>query len=252
MDDFSAANLAIIAAIFVLAGLTKGVIGLGLPTVALGLSTAVVGLDAAIQLMVVPSLATNLWQGAVGGRLRPLLVRFWPMLALVVIGTLAGGYWARGLDAHGLSALLGGLIGVYGLLGLLGLLGPAPRVSPGVAKATGPIVGAVNGVLTGLTGSFVVPGVMFMQAVGLSRDELIQAIGVLFTVSTAALMAAVLLYGRGTAQLGMMSVAALVPAAVGMVVGMRVRRRLSEAVFRRVFFVSLVLLGLHIVGRALL
>ena len=38
-----------------------------------------------------------------------------------------------------------------------------------------------------MTGSFVVPGVMFLQAIGLSRDMLIQAMGMLFTVSTVAL-----------------------------------------------------------------
>src|SRR5690606_24770348 len=83
----------------------------------------------------------------------------------------------------------------------------------------GPVFGAANGVLTGMTGSFVVPGVIYLQAIGLSRDMLVQAMGILFTLSTLALAAALGgndLLGR---DLGIMSVVALAPALAGMAIG---------------------------------
>ena len=115
----------------------------------------------------------------------------------------------------------------------------------------GPLLGTANGVLTGMTGSFVVPGVMFLQAIGLPRDMLIQSMGMLFTASTLAL--AVALGGNDllNTELGTVSAFALVPAIAGMVVGQRVSRMLSETVFRQVFFVSLTALGAYIVIRAL-
>jgi len=63
----------------------------------------------------------------------------------------------------------------------------------------------VNGILTGMTGSFVIPGVMFLQAIGLPRDTLIQAMGMLFTASTLAL--AIALQGNRllTVELGSLS-----------------------------------------------
>ena len=102
-----------------------------------------------------------------------------------------------------------------------------------------------------MTGSFVVPGVLFLQAMGLPRDMLIQAMGILFTASTLAL--AVALQGNGllTIELGTVSSAALLPAIIGMVIGQRIRQRLSEEIFRKVFFVALLVLGAYIIVRAL-
>ena len=101
-----------------------------------------------------------------------------------------------------------------------------------------------------MTGSFVFPEVLYLQAIGLPRDALIQAMGMLFTASTVAL--AIALGGRNliTAELGVLSVAAILPAMLGMVLGRRLRVRLSEVAFRRVFFCALLALGLTIAARS--
>jgi uncharacterized membrane protein YfcA len=101
-----------------------------------------------------------------------------------------------------------------------------------------------------MTGSFVVPGVMFLQSIGLPRDLLIQAMGMLFTASTLAL--AVSLNGNNllSGELRILSMAALPPAILGMVLGRQIRERLSELVFRRVFFAALLALGVYLVARA--
>ena len=114
------------------------------------------------------------------------------------------------------------------------------------------MIGAINGGLTGLTGSFVVPGVLYLQALGWPRDIFIQAMGVLFTVSTVAL--GVSMTGRGllSADLGLLSFVGLVPAFIGMYIGQKVRKRLSEERFRQVFFISVAVLGAYIFVRSLL
>jgi uncharacterized membrane protein YfcA len=88
------------------------------------------------------------------------------------------------VDVSLLSALLGLLLVVYSALSLSRPTIAIPRAWESWA---GPVLGTVNGILTGMTGSFVVPGVLYLQAIGLPRDMLIQAMGMLFTVSTVAL-----------------------------------------------------------------
>jgi uncharacterized membrane protein YfcA len=110
----------------------------------------------------------------------------------------------------------------------------------------GVVFGATNGLVTGLTGSSAVPGVFYLQSIGLSRDELIQGMGILFTISIVALAISLGAQSQLTTELGMMSAAALAPAMIGMVAGQRIRRRIPEARFRTVFYVSLLLLGLYI------
>ena len=236
-----------IAATFLLAGTVKGVIGLGLPTVSLALLTVTLGLHQAMALLLIPSFATNLWQALVGGNGRVILRRIWPFLLLATVTVPLGALALTRVDLAWLSGLLGVLLIVYAVAGLTGFrLAVAARHE----AWAGPLVGAVNGVLTGMTGAFAVPGVFFLQAIGLPRDLLVQAMGMLFTVSTLALAGALQANALLSAELGVLSVAAVVPAIAGMATGQWLRRRLSEAAFRRVFFAALLALGGYIVARA--
>ena len=246
-EPFDSPALALITATFVLAGTVKGVIGLGLPTVCLGILTAALDLTTAMVLLVVPSFVTNLWQAMVGGNGSIILRRIWPFL-LMATGTvwLGAGALTR-LDLTVLSGLLGSLLIAYAGLNLAGV-----RIAIARRREVwaGPVFGTVNGVLTGMTGSFVVPGVMFLQAIGLNRDQLVQAMGMLFTASTVALALALRGNDFFTQELGTISAVGVIPATIGMVFGQRIRRRLSEQRFRQVFFIAIGLLGAYIVLRA--
>jgi uncharacterized membrane protein YfcA len=242
-----AVTLGLVTITFLAAGGVKGVIGLGLPTVSLALLTVTLGLQPAMALLLVPSFVTNLWQAAIGGNGRIIIARIWPFLVAATVTVWIGASALTRVNVAVLSGLLGVILVAYSLISLNGLQVSIPKRSEVWA---GPIVGAINGVLTGMTGSFVVPGVLYLQAIGLPRDLLIQAMGILFTASTVALAAA--LGGRNllTFELGAISTAAVLPALVGMILGQRLRRKLSETWFRRVFFFSLLALGVYIVVRS--
>jgi len=240
------ALVVLIAGIFVLGGFVKGVVGLGLPTVAVALLTLTIGLQDAMALMLVPSFVTNLWQAFAGGRLGAILRRFWSLLLAVCLGVWLGTAVLRTADPGLLTGLLGLLLAAYAGWGLA-----APRV-PSPARHhrwLSPLTGLLNGLVTGLTGTLVVPAGIYFQALGLSRDMLVQAMGVLFCISTAALGAALWARGMMGVDLGLASLAGLVPALAGMWAGQKVRRRLDEATFRRVFLLSLLLLGLWLTTR---
>ncbi|HMB77805.1 MAG TPA: sulfite exporter TauE/SafE family protein [Kiloniellaceae bacterium] len=245
---FDLATVAAIGATFLLAGTVKGVIGLGLPTVSLGLLTAALDLPTAMALLIVPSLATNLWQAMSGGHGRVLLQRLWPFLLAATVTVWLGALALTRVDVALLSGLLGLLLVSYAAMGLTGL---HLTISAVQERWGGPVFGLANGILTGMTGSFVVPGVMFLQAIGLSRDLLVQAMGMLFTASTLALALALQGNSLLTAQLGIASAIALIPAILGMVLGQCIRRNLPEQLFRRVFFIAILCLGLYIVTAAL-
>lgn len=236
-----------VALTFLLAGMVKGVIGLGLPTVSLGILTAVIDLPSAMALLLAPSFVTNVWQAMVGGNALAIVKRLWPFFLMATGTVWVGAIALSRLDLNFLSGLLGLLLIVYAVVSLAGF---RMTVSARHEGWSGPVFGTVNGVLTGMTGSFVVPGVMFLQAIGLPRDMLIQAMGFLFTLSTVAL--AVALQGNSllTESLGITSALAVVPAIAGMVLGQKIRQRLSENLFRRVFFAAILALGLYIIANA--
>ena len=142
-----------------------------------------------------------------------------------------------------LQRSLGALLLLYALLALVG---KTPRLSPIQERVFSPVCAAINGILTGLTGTLFVPGVMFLQAIGLSRDALVQAMGMLFAASTASLGLALYWHGRMPFDVGILSCAALLPALFGMGVGQVSRAYLSQELFRRLFLIAIGGLGCHI------
>jgi uncharacterized membrane protein YfcA len=233
---------------FLIAGAVKGVIGLGLPTVSLALLTVAFDLPSAMALLLVPSFVTNLWQSMVGGNGRAIVLRLWPFLVMATVTVWIGAAALTRVNLSLLTALLGALLVTYSTVNLGGLRLTVPIRHEVWA---GPLIGSANGVLTGMTGSFVVPGVMFLQAIGLSREMLIQAMGMLFTASTLALAAALHQANFLTLDHGVLSFAAVLPALFGMVLGQRIRKNLSEQLFRKVFFIALLVLGAYIIASAL-
>jgi uncharacterized membrane protein YfcA len=177
-----------------------------------------------------------------------VLARIWRFL---VVATLAVGIGAAALphlDADLLSGLLGLLLICYAIAGMSR---PAFLLSPRAERRIWPLAGLLNGIFTGLTGSSVVPGVPYLQALGLPSDQLIQAMGALFAASAAALFIALAALGRLTADLNLLSILAIVPALLGMRLGQYLRHKLSEARFRTLFFQALIGLGAYLAFRVL-
>lgn len=233
---------------FTVAGLVKGVVGMGLPTVAMGVLSLVLTPAAAAAMLVVPSLVTNVWQLLAGPAFGALLRRLATMMVAVVVGTLLGIGVLTGQSAKLAGGGLGAVLAFYGLFGLL-----APRFTvPKSAEAwLSPLIGLLTGLFTGATGVFVIPAVPYLSALGLAKEDLIQALGLSFTVSTLALACALAFSGQFQLAAASSSFVAVLPALLGMVIGQRVRGLLRPESFRRWFFVGLVVLGLYMIGRVL-
>ncbi len=231
---------------FLLAGFVKGVIGLGLPTLAMGLLGVVMPPAQAASLLVVPSLVTNFWQLAAGPSFFTLVRRLWVMMAGVCVGTWAGVGFLTGGSAEGTAFALGVVLSLYGCSGLAAV---RFRVPPRAERSLSPVVGVTTGFLTGATGVFVIPAVPYIQALGLEKEDLVQALALSPTVSALAL--GISLAGAGVLgpSLAGASLLAIAPAVAGMYIGQWLRQRVSEVVFRRVFFFGLIVLGVYLAMR---
>lgn len=231
---------------FLGAGLVKGVTGMGLPTVAMGLLGTVMPPAEAAAMLVIPSFVTNAWQLLAGPATTRLLSRLWPMMLGILIGTVAGSALLVRVNPL-LSGLgLGTALMVYAAYALLS---PALSVPPRLERWLSPVIGLVTGVITGATGVFVMPAVPFLQALRLDRDELVQALGLSFTVSTVALALGLVTHGAfRLEQLGL-SATAIIPALAGMWLGQTVRVRITPKLFRQCFLLFLALLGLELASR---
>ena len=233
--------LSFIAVVFLLAGLVKGMIGLGLPAVSMGLLTMMISPFQAASLLIVPSMVTNVWQLFAEGQVLRVLQRFWSLLLGIIIGSIWSIFPRLGQTDFNSEALLGGMLLLYGLYGLAAK--QIPNLSR-YAAVLSPLVGYLGGALTVATGVVVIPVVPYLQSLHLQRDDLVQSLGMAFTVSTACL--AIFLQQNPVDHLPIdyaWSLMALVPALLGMWLGTRIRYRITEQKFRKVFFLGLMILG---------
>lgn len=233
--------------VFALAGMIKGTIGLGLPAVSMGLLTMVISPFQAATLLIIPSMVTNFWQLFAEGRVLQLIYRFWPLLIGIIVGSIWSVFPTLGHSGFNSEALLGGMLALYGVYGLFAK--SMPNLSKH-EKWLSPIMGYLGGALTVATGVVVIPVVPYLQTLNLKRDDLVQSLGLAFTTSTICL--AVFLHQNPVENMPIdyvMSAIALIPALIGMWLGTKIRYRISEQKFRKVFFFGLIALGSYMILR---
>ena len=242
------AFIALLTGAFLVAGMVKGVIGMGLPTVAMGVLGLVMLPTQAAALLVVPSLITNFWQTFSGPCLTLLARRFAIMLVGLTLGTPLGIWLFSELPPAIATGALGAVLAVYGAFGLSGV---NPSIKPVYESRLSPWMGFVTGIISGATGVFAIPAVPYLNSLDLGKDELIQALGLMFIVSTVAMAVGLAAIGRFHLAVAGQSLVAVLPALIGMAAGQRVRHRLSPQAFKRGFFIGMLLLGLAMLAHTL-
>jgi uncharacterized membrane protein YfcA len=236
-----------IAAVFLLAGFIKGVIGLGLPTVSVSLLAVAMPPGKALAIVIVPAIVTNIWQTFVGPHLRDIVRRLWPLMLGTAVGIWLNAGALSGPNARYGTVVLGILLMIYAVTGLTRF---SFRVAPRNEKWLGGIVGLVTGVISASSGVQVIPSVPFMQAIGMKKDELVQALGVFFTVATLALGFTLTSSGLMTGATALPGVVALACSFAGVFIGQAVRTRMPAETFRRWFLIAMILLGIYLAATA--
>ena len=168
------------------------------------------------------------------------------MLIGTCVGTWIGSSVLSGVNLSHATAALGTALILYAIIGLLSL---RLSVSSHAEFWLSPLIGAATGLTTAATGLFVIPAVPYLQALNSSKEDMVQAMGLAFTISTLALAATLLPDPAFRPAVAGSSFLALPPALTGMFLGQWIRTRISPATFRNCFFLGLIALGSHLALR---
>lgn len=248
IDITDPALIALVIATFLIGGFIKGAIGLGLPVVVLATLALVMPIRDALAIFLIPGIASNIWQATNGPFLPTLIRRMWPFLLAAIIGIVAGVGIVAGTRSEAMGAVLGILLIVYSTYSLL-----APRLpEPGLRERwMGPVAGGLGGVLFGMAGIFIVPGILFLEALRMPRDQFVQALGLTFITISSTLAISMTSNALVTWDHALLSAIGLIPVFIGLTLGRRARHRISEDGFRRIFFIALIGVGLFLLARTL-
>jgi len=228
------------------AGIVKGTTGIGYSSCALPFLVPVVGLQQAIVLIVMPAILSNIVVAFSAGHFREIFARFWPLYVATPLGIVVGVAFLSSIDQRLSIAVLGTVIVAYAAMSLLQ---PNLALKQPWDRILNAPVGFATGLLTGLTGSQVMPLLPYMMGLHLEPNRLIQAINLAVTITSIFLGMGLLLSGlMDMPSLGL-SMLAVIPAVVGVSLGNRVRGLLPVLLFRRLMLCVLLAIGLMFVLR---
>jgi len=236
-----ATALAVGALAFLLGGLVKGTLGIGLPLVALPLMSFAFPPMQAIGMVAVPVLASNAWQVWDTGISKDGMKRFLPLIATLLLFTLITVPMTLALPDATLRRVLAAVVLLAVVLNAMPL---RLNVPPSQERWWSAAMGALSGVMGGvssLTGPIIIS---YLMSLRLPREVFVGTVSVIYLSSALPLYGSMALQGRFGWRALVLSALALLPVSLGMAVGKRLRGKLSEVVFRRVMLGFLALLAL--------
>ena len=229
-------------------GAVKGLVGIGIPLVSISLLSLFLPLPDAITLLPVPMIFANIWLSFAGNHFLPALRRFWPLVLAMFVGTMVGAQVLVALDLASLNLLVGIFVVVFCLSSHVN---PAMRLPSRYEAGVGVVAGGVGGFMGGLSVLFGPALIMYLTSLRLDRDTFVGVISSIYLCCSVTLL---IVFGSvgvmSRAQLAE-SALACVPLLLGVWVGQRFRRRIDEALFRKLLLVALLGTGVRLIAIAL-
>lgn len=240
--------LLIAAAVFLLAGVVKGVIGIGLPTVSITLLAQFVDPRVAIAMVLIPSLISNSWQIWQGGNILRPAELLWPYVITMMIAMYITSLFAASAPVD--LMVLG--IGVVVVLWTLTSLWKAPPKLPDhLDPIAQPTAGVLAGLLGGMSGIWSPSMVVYLLARRVSKEDFIQFTGFIIFFGTLPLTLGYINTGLLNRETALASGLMVVPVLVGLFFGRKLRNRINNEQFYKVLLVAFCLMGLHLIWRGL-
>jgi len=242
--------LAAVTVAFVFGGFAKGATGIGLPVVAIAIMANVLEPRLALASLIMPALATNVWQAARSEDFFRPLKRFWPMVVCFLATLLIFARVMAKLDTGVLFAILGGVLVLFSVLNLW-----RPHTPPLTARTqrwAGPVAGLLGGTLGGLTSIWGPPMIMYLVMLRLDKDEWVRTVGFIWGMGVIPLTYAYWQNGVLNPDSLPLSLYACVPALAGTMIGEAARNRINQELFRKALVGFLLIIGFNLIRRGLM
>jgi len=243
-------SLLIIIAAVTFSGFVKGSLGLGFSTICLAILANFLELKLAISIVLLPSLLSNIIVMVDTGNFKHSLKVFWPMLLAAIFGMAIGLKILHQEESKLSTILLAIVLIIYGVYGLVAnLMRREFKLENHRIKLLNPIIGCATGIVNGATGSQILPIMPYLLALNISKDLLVQTINLSFTICSIIMLSSFLYLKTIELQTLTTYSLAIIPMAIGVWLGNKIRKKLSEERFKLLSMGLIVILGVALLLR---
>lgn len=239
-------DILFILSAYVVAAIIKGLTGIGFSTSCLPIMALRIDLTAAIPLVIVPSIVSNIAVMVQAGRFCEAVRRFWPLYVASIPGLLAGLAILAAIDANSAKAVLGIVLIAYSLWALTNR---SLEISSKWERKLRTPVGLCTGFVNGITGSQVMPVLPFLFSLNLEKKPFVQAINISFTLSSLIMLFGMHHLGYVSFEALLMAAGGLIPVLLSVYIAGRLQQKLSGSWHRRLVLLFLLIMGLILLMR---
>lgn len=236
-------------AISVLGGLVKGTVGFAMPMIMISGLSSFMSPELALAGLILPTLVANGVQAMrLGVRSATgAVLRFRWFLLFGGACLIVGAQLVPVVPERLFLLMLGAPVVLYAFAQLGGWQ-PVHRAQSIRLDLS---FGVLAGLIGGMSGVWGPPTIIYLTALNTPKTIQIQVQGVIYFLGAVLLTFAHVAAGILTRQTAMFSACLVVPAMVGLFIGMHVHDRIDQKTFRRATLVVLLMAGLNLVRRGL-
>ena len=239
-SNFSLSILAYIFFVYVLCGVIKGSIGFGMPTVSISLLFFVIDIKNIIALILIPTLLVNIYQLSKGGNFIKIINETKFFLIFSTIFIYPGAYLLKILDSFYIIFFIALILIINSSLYLLKINIRLPAHDKSITQI---IVGSLNGVVIGMTSIYTMPLVFLLQSLKYNKNITIQFLGIAFFLYPIGQLISFTNFDLLSKEIIINSFLILIPIFFGLLIGQKIRQKISEVLFQKFFYIMLLFMS---------
>lgn len=230
------------------AAFVKGAVGFAMPMIMISGFSSFLAPETALAALIIPTVLTNIFQASRDG-FRAIwegIVKYRRYLVAMLVMIMVTAQLVSVIPSWLMFLLLGVPITIYTVTQIIGLKTFIPEHLRGRAEI---IVGAFAGAIGGISGVWGPPTALYLTAIDTPKREQVRVQGMIFGTGAVVLLVAHLQSGVLNATTAPLSAMLVIPALVGMGLGVLVHDRMDQARFRKATMWVLLVAGLNLIRR---
>ena len=244
LSEFSVSILLYIFVVYLICGVIKGTIGFGMPTVSISLLVFFIDVKAIIALILIPTIIVNFYQLSRGGNFKKIFNETKFFLFSSTIFIFPGSYLLNLINSQFIILFIALVLFMNSILFLTNIKYTLSSYKSPLIQF---LIGSINGVIIGMTSIYTMPLIFLLQSLRYNKDTTVQFLGIAFFLYPIAQLLSFTNLNLISLEIVKISFLALIPIFLGLYIGQKIRKKISESLFQKFFYCMLLMMSLIII-----
>ena len=247
LNYFETFTISLIFLSVFIGGIVKGSVGIGMSMFSVPIIAFILPPTKAMMLLCFPVIVTNFVQMNIKKGISNY--RFLPMFLMLFIGILIGGKLILSINFKTISIIIALTIIFFTLINFFGL--NLKNIKQKNEKILSVIIGFFSGILGGLSTFYAPPIITFLVSLNLEKESFIRTTATMYFLTSIPLYSSLIFHGLGNFYDLLISLVVTAPALLGQYFGTKIRKKLSNEIFRKTILSILIIIGFSLLVKNL-